>query len=108
VTGEPAVLAGDRYLLVGGQLNGQDRTFVGIGSSLKGVTLAVSDLYAGQEVRDLAAGPLKLTKPALDPKAFPAGLDGSFGVPVGFVLGHAALRTHSVRLEPRSMKVAID
>jgi len=108
VTGQPAVLAGDRYLLVSGQLNGQDRTFVGIGSSLKGVTLAVSDLYAGQEVRELTAGPLKLARPPLDPKAFPAGLDGSFGVPVGFVLGHAALRSRSVRLEPRGMKLVLE
>jgi hypothetical protein len=108
LAGQPAVIAGDRYLLLGGLLNGKDRTFIGLGSSLKGVTLAVSDLFAGNEVRDLSTGALKLTKPALDPKAFPAGLDGSFGVPVGFVLGHAALRTHSVRLEPRSMKVLID
>jgi hypothetical protein len=108
MAGQPAVLAGDRYLLVSGLVNGKDRTFVGLGSSLKGVTLAVSDLYAGNEVRELATGNLKLEKPALDPKAFPAGLDGSFGVPVGFVLGHAALRTHSLRLEPRSMRVLID
>ncbi|HZE95480.1 MAG TPA: hypothetical protein VE981_00485 [Planctomycetota bacterium] len=112
LAGQPAVLAGDRYLLLGGVLNGKDRIFVGVGSSLKGVTLAASDLYMGKTgataVEELTAGPLKLAKPALDPKAFPAGLDGSFGVPVGFVLGHAALRGRTLRLEPRSMKLAID
>jgi hypothetical protein len=111
VVGQPALLAGDRYLLLSGLVNGKDRTFVCIGSSLKGVTLAVSDLVgdpAGTGLAELSAGPLKLLKPALDAKAFPAGLDGSFGVPVGFVLGHAALRNHTVRLEPRSMKLAIE
>jgi len=106
--GRPALLAGDRYLLLDGLLNGKDRTFVGVGSSLKGVTLAVSDLYAGIDVREVATGTWTLSKPALDPKAFPAGLDGSFGVPVGFVLGHAALRSRRLRLEPRSMMVVID
>ena len=109
--GQQALLAGDRYLLLNGLINGKDRTFIGIGSSLKGVTLAVSDLVGDQfasGLAELGAGPLKLVKPALDPKAFPAGLDGSFGVPVGFVLGHSALRNRVVRLEPRSMKLAID
>jgi hypothetical protein len=112
LAGQPAVLAGDRYLLVKGLVNGKDRTFVGVGSSLKGVTLAVSDLYpadpSGGGVAEIAAGPLRFVKPPLDPKAFPAGLDGSFGVPVGFVLGHAALRGHVLRLEPRSMTLAVD
>jgi hypothetical protein len=111
VPGQPALLAGDRYLLLKGQINGKDRTFVGVGTSLKGVTLAVSDLYAdstGASVSEITAGPLRLMKPPLDPKAFPSGLDGSFGVPVTFVLGHAALRGHALRLEPRSMTVAID
>jgi hypothetical protein len=111
VVGQPALLAGDRYLLLGGLMNGKDRTFVGVGSSLKGVTLAVSDLVgdpSSAPLAELSAGPLKLVKPALDPKAFPSGLDGSFGVPIGFVLGHAALRNHVIRLEPRSMKLAID
>ena len=111
ITGQPALVAGDRYLLMSGLMNGKNRTFVGIGSSLRGVTLAVSDLVGdlpGAGLAELTAGPLRLVKPALDPKAFPAGLDGSFGVPVGFVLGHAALRNRVLRLEPRSMKLAID
>lgn len=110
-TGQPALIAGDRYLLLNGLMNGKDRTFVGVGSSLKGVTLAVSDLHAdaaGGGPVEFSAGGLRLTKPALDAKAFPAGLDGSFGVPVGFVLGHAALRGRTLRLEPRSMKVSLD
>jgi hypothetical protein len=92
-------------------VNGKYRTYVGVGSSLKGVTLAVSDLLfdpAGGGVTEVAAGPLRLSKPALEPKAFPAGLDGSFGVPVGFVLGHAALRNRAFRLEPRSMTAAFE
>ena len=108
---QPALVAADRYLLLKGLINGKDRTFVGVGTSLKGVTLAVSDLYAdrgGAAASEVAAGPLRLLKPSLDPKAFPAGLDGSFGVPVAFVLGHAALRGHAFRLEPRSMTVSID
>jgi len=108
--GVPVILAGDRYLLVEGKVNGLEKTFVGIGTSLKGVTLAASDYWSGQggEVRECTAGPLRLVKPALDAKAFPAGLDGSFGVPVGFVLGHAALRNRVLRLEPRSMRLLIE
>jgi hypothetical protein len=111
IQGQPAFLVGDRYLLTQGLANGKDRAFVGIGTSLKGVTLAVSDLVLqalGGEVREFAAGPIKLVKPALDPKGFPMGLEGQFGVPVGFVLGHAALRGRVLRVEPRSMKLAIE
>ena len=111
IPGQPAYLVGDRYLLTQGLVNGKDRAFVGIGTSLKGVTLAVSDLALqalGGEVREFAAGPIKLVRPALDPKGFPMGLEGQFGVPVGFVLGHAALRGRVLRLEPRSMKLAIE
>lgn len=110
-TGLPALLAGDRYLLLNGQAPGRERTYVGVGTSLKGVTLAVSDLRSDSAVggpAEFSVGGLKLVKPALDPKAFPAGLDGSFGVPVGYVLGHNALRGKTLRLEPRSMKLAID
>jgi hypothetical protein len=111
VPGQPALLAGDRYLLLKGLMNGTDRTFVGVGSSLKGVTVAASELYtdpSGSRVTEISAGPFKLVKPPLDSKAFPAGLDGSFGVPIPFVLGHAALRGHVLRLEPRSMTLALD
>jgi hypothetical protein len=108
VQGQPAYLAGDRYLLTGATLNGTTRTFVAVGTSLKGVTLASSELFPAAEVREFAAGAVKLAKPALDPKAFPAGLEGSFGVPIGFVLGHAALRGRVLRLEPVSMKLSID
>jgi hypothetical protein len=111
IPGQPAYLVGDRYLLTQGLVNGKDRAFVAIGTSLKGVTLAVSDLVLqalGGEVRDFAVGPIKLVKPLLDPKGFPMGLEGQFGVPVGFVLGHAALRGRVLRLEPRSMRMAIE
>jgi len=108
IPGQPAFLVGDRYLLTGAMLNGSTRIFVGVGTGLKGVTLAASELYPAGEVRDFAAGAVKLAKPALDFKAFPAGLDGSFGVPIGFVLGHAALRGRVLRLEPVSMKLSID
>lgn len=104
--GRPAYLLGDRYLVTQGTLNGKDRTFVGIGSSLKGVTLAASELVG--EIREFATGPIKLAKPAVDVKGFPMGLESQFGVPVGFVLGHAALRDRVVRLEPRSMQLLIE
>jgi hypothetical protein len=111
IQGLPAYRVGDRYLLLGGTMNGKDKIFVGVGSSLRGVTLAASELFLqsqGGEIREVSAGPLKLVKPALDLKAFPAGLDGSFGLPIGFVLGHSALRGHVLRVEPRSMKIAIE
>ena len=81
---------------------------MGVGTGLKGVMLAASELYPAGEVRDFAAGAVKLAKPALDFKAFPQGLDGSFGIPIGFVLGHAALRGRVLRMEPLSMKMTID
>lgn len=111
IQGEPAYRLGDRYLILPGTLNGKDRIFVAIGSGLKGVTLAASDPLVqslGGVIRELSAGPIKLVKPLLDMNAFPAGLESSFGIPVGFVLGHSALRNRAVRVEPRSMKILID
>ena len=106
--GEPAYLVGDRYLLAGGLLNGTTRTFVAIGTALKGVTLAASDLFPAADVKEFAAGGVKLAKPSIDAKAFPAGLEGSFGIPIAFVLGPAALRGKVLRVEPVSMRIAID
>jgi hypothetical protein len=111
IQGLPAYRVGDRYLLVGATINGTEKLFAGLGTSLKGVTLAASGLFVESQeggIREFRAGPIKLVKPALDLNAFPAGLDGSFGLPVAFVLGHAALRGHVVRVEPRSMRIAIE
>jgi hypothetical protein len=111
IQGLTAYRAGDRYLLVGGLLNGTEKLFAGIGSSLKGVTLAASEVFVESQeggIREFSVGSIKLLKPALDLKAFPAGLDGSFGLPVAFVLGHSALRGRIVRVEPRSMKISIE
>ena len=104
--GQPAFLVGDRYLLTRGTMNGKDQTFVGIGSSLKGVTLAASELVG--EIQEFATGPIRLVKPQLDLKSFPVGLEGQFGIPVGLVLGHVALRGRVLRLEPRSMQLFIE
>lgn len=108
--GQPAFIAGDRYLLTRGMLNGKDPMFIGVGSGLRGVTLAASEYYLSQgvEVASVSAGGIRLVKPALDSKAFPAGLEGAFGIPIGFVLGHAALRGHVLRLEPYSMRMVIE
>lgn len=109
--GQPAYLVGDRYLLTAATTNGKDRLFAAVGTSLRGVTLAASEHFLagmGGEVLDFQAASLKLVKPALDLKAFPAGLDGSFGVPVGYVLGHAALKGRVLRVEPRSMRISIE
>jgi len=109
--GQAAYLVGDRYLLTAATTNGKDRLFTAVGTSLRGVTLAASEHFLtaqGGEVRDFQAASLKLVKPAIDLKAFPAGLDGSFGVPVGYVLGHAALKGRVLRVEPRSMRISIE
>lgn len=106
--GQPAYIAGDRYLLTGAQVNGKDRVFVGLGTSLRGVTLAASDAVSGVTVSEFSAGPIRLSKPALEFKPFPAGLDGAFGLPVPFVLGHSALKGRVLRLEPVSMKLLIE
>jgi len=108
IKGEPGYLVGDRYLLTGGLLNGTTRTFIAIGTGLKGVTLAASELFPAADVKDFAAGGVKLAKPSIDAKAFPSGLEGSFGIPIAFVVGPAALRGKVLRVEPRSMRVAID
>jgi len=106
--GDPGYLVGDRYLLTGGLLNGTTRTFVAIGTGLKGVTLAASDLFPAADVKEFAAGGVKLAKPSIDAKAFPAGLEGSFGIPIAFVMGPAALRGKVLRVDPASMRVALD
>jgi hypothetical protein len=107
--GQPAFIAGDRYLLMGALVNGKDKVFVGLGTSLRGVTLAASEMaLQGAPIAEFSAGPIKLVKPALEFKAFPQGLDGAFGIPVGFVLGHSALKGRILRLEPVSMKLLIE
>jgi hypothetical protein len=106
--GEPGYLVGDRYLLAGGLLNGTMRTFVAIGTGLKGVTLAASESLPPDDVKDLAAGGVKLVKPSIDAKAFPAGLEGSFGIPIAFVMGPSALRGKVLHVDPASMRLSID
>ena len=109
--GQAAYLVGDRYLLTTSTTNGKDRLFAAVGTSLRGVTLAASEHFLaaqGGEVQEFQAGSLKLVKPALDLRAFPAGLDGSFGVPVAYVLGHVALKGRVLRVEPRSMRLSLE
>lgn len=109
--GQAAYLVGDRYLLTTATTNGKNVLFAAVGTSLRGVTLAASEHFLeaqGGEIRDFETAKLKLVKPELNLKAFPAGLDGSFGVPVGYVLGHAALKGRVLRVEPRSMRISID
>ncbi|HEX7896636.1 MAG TPA: aspartyl protease family protein [Planctomycetota bacterium] len=106
----PAYVAGDRYLLVPGKANGAHATLTGIHTGLAGVTAAPSEQFfasRGEAFRDVTAGPLNVVKPPLSPAAFPLGLDGSFGFPVGVVLGPAAFRGRSIRIEPKSMRVEI-
>jgi hypothetical protein len=109
--GVPAYLAGESNLLVSGKMNGKIDTLVGINTGLERVALASSELFVaghGQPVNEVTAGPLKLSSPKSLPAAFPLGLDGSFGFPVGFVVGPAALGGKVLRLEPRSMKLSIE
>jgi hypothetical protein len=109
--GVPAYLAGESNLLVKGRMNGKIDTLVGINTGLERVALASSELFVaghGQPVNEVTAGPLKLASPKSVPAAFPLGLDGSYGFPVGFVVGPAALAGRILRLEPRSMKLSIE
>lgn len=105
----PAYVAGDRYLLVPGKVNGTVDSLTAIHTGLAGVTAATSEVFkmSGDAPREMTAGPLKLVNPPLSPAAFPLGLESSFGVPVGVVLGPVALRGRALRLEPRSMRVEI-
>jgi hypothetical protein len=105
----PAYVAGDRYLLVPGKVNGAIDSLTAIHTGLAGVTAATSEVFkmSGEAPREMTAGPLKLTNPPLSPAAFPLGLESAFGVPVGVVLGPAAFRGRALRLEPRSMRVEI-
>ncbi len=108
--GVPAYVAGDRYLLISGRVNGKVDTLVGLHTGLSGVVAAPSEYFLqsqGEGLREIVAGPLSVAKPPLSPAAFPLGLDGSFGVPVGVVLGPAAFRGRTLRLEPRSMRVEV-
>lgn len=111
VAGVPAYWVGESNLLVSGKMNGTIHTLVGINTGLVGVTLASSELFVlghGVPVNEVSAGPLKLNSPKSVPEAFPLGLDGSYGFPVGFVLGPGALRGRALRLEPRSMKLSLE
>jgi hypothetical protein len=107
----PAILAGDRNLIVKGKLNGSIETFAGINTGISGVTIAVAEQLLQQhpgEIREALAGPLRLTRPPVNTNAFPTGLGGSFGLPVGFVLGHQAFTSRALRLDPRSMRLSIE
>ena len=106
----PAFVAGDRYLLVPGKVNGEHHTLTGIHTGLAGITAAPSEQFLSTRavtLQTISAGPFTLTKPPQSPAAFPIGLDGSFGFPVGVVLGPSALRGRALRLEPKSMRVEI-
>jgi hypothetical protein len=110
-SGLPAVLAGERYLLVQGSVNGQPGAWIAVNTALQDVVVAASEAYVagvGGPVRELAAGALRLAKPPLDPSPFPTDLDDAYGFRVGFMLGHTALRDRSIRLEPRSMRMLIE
>jgi hypothetical protein len=109
--GTPAIFASGSPLLVRGKMNGTLDTFAGLATGLPGVTVAVSDAFLqshGGEVREVEAGPIRLSRPRVDPKTFPPGLDVACGFPVGFVLGREALKGRSFRFDPRAMRVWIE
>jgi hypothetical protein len=110
--GGVAVLrAGERHLLIEARANGRLPVYVGLDTALRGVTLAGSEFFLqqlGGRLVELTAGSLRLSLPAVDPNAFPSGLDDSFGVPAAFVLGNEGLRGRSVRVDPRAMRAWID
>ena len=110
-TGQTALLGGDNYLLVPGKLNGSIQTHVAVHTGLAGVTVAASENFLqvlGQELSELQVGPLRLVNPPVDVPSFPTGLEASYAVPVGFVLGPAALRGRSIRLDPRTMTFRLE
>lgn len=109
--GTPAIFAAGTPLLVRGKLNGTVEAFAGLATGLPGVAAAVSEAFLqthGGEVREIEAGPVRLSRPRADPKAFPPGLDVACGLPVGFVLGREAFRGRDFRFDPRAMRVWID
>ncbi len=108
--GLPAVLAGDRHLLVQGSVNGKADSWIALNTAMPDVLVAASERRAAapDPVREIAAGAIRLSQPPLDTASFPVGLDGGFGFPVGLMLAHNALRDHSIRLEPRSMRIVIE
>ena len=106
--GLPAVLAGDRYLLVRGAVNGKTAAWLAVNTAMPDVVVAASEGHPHGPVLEIAAGPLRLVQPPLDTGSFPTGLDGGFGFSAAFMLAHGALRDRSIRLEPRSMKLLIE
>jgi hypothetical protein len=108
--GLPAVLAGDRYLLVQGSVNGKAGRWVALNSAMPDVLAAGSEgtMATWGGVKELALGAIRLVEPPVDPGPFPTDLDAAFGFPVPVMLAHQALRDHAVRVEPRSMRVTID
>lgn len=104
--GTPALIGGDRSLLLPGTVNGSLRTFAAVHTGLAGVAVAAPEtLLAPDELKELRFSGLVLPSPKLDHRAFPIGLGSSFGVPVGFALGPKALAGRSIRVEPRSMTI---
>ena len=111
IEGLSVLRGGDNHLLIPGKRTGPYPTHVGIQTGLASVTVAGSVNFLqviGRELESLEVGPLKLVRPPVDTNAFPMGLEASFAVPVGFVLGPKALQNRSLRLDPRTMTLRIE
>ncbi len=111
IEGVPAYVAGHQHLILRGRANGTTDAFVALRTGLGGVRVAASPFALqalGGELRELAAGPIRLTRPAVDAASFPGGLETEHGFTLGFMLGYEALRGRVLRLEPRSMRLAVE
>jgi hypothetical protein len=108
--GLPALIAGDRHLLVPAKADGKTETLACLATGLAGLAAAPSASHLQQHgpAQVVTLGSLEVPRPGTDTRPFPAGLDVSLGLPVGFVLGHDAFKGRSVRLDPRAMRLVIE
>jgi hypothetical protein len=109
--GVPALLAGDRYLLASGKVDGVPRRFFCLSTGMAGVSAAPAPGFLRalrKPVGVFELGALRVERPPADTKPFPSGLEVSFGVPVVYVLGSDAFRGRVLRFDPKSMRVSLD
>jgi hypothetical protein len=110
-SGLAVLWGGDRHLMARGRLNGTQEVFLAIRSGQPKAAVSASPRFLPtlkEGIREVTLGPLKLADPKVEAATFPPGLETDYGFPVVLALGADALRGRVLRVDPRTMKLALE